>query len=251
MQDRPSSLPLSRLSLRERERGLVLGGVGTGKSTLADVLGQEFVNRYRSQNARRLILDSKPRYRGEWLVNGISAKRRYKRWDHGEAIRNSVICDDPHDLERAFHMAPNVICQGESGADIPRLVECAEAFLRSSRAGRPQLLQVDEAKDYYHENGMSRGGNDAILRSVRAGRERGTGCLICSQRTKGIPPSLMEELSRCYLFRMDYRADAKRLQEMGAPATMGPPRRAHEFIYWTKDEYEKVYGPYVLALPRR
>jgi hypothetical protein len=248
MQDPPSSVPLSRLSLRDRERGLVLGGTGTGKSTLADVLGREFVNRYRSQNARRLILDSKPRYRGEYLINGLPAKRRYKRWGHGAPIPRSVICDDPHDMERAFAMAPNVIVQGESISDVPRLVACASAFLRSSRAGRPQLLQVDEVLDFYHPNGMARGGDDAITRAVRAGRERGTGCLICSQRTKGIPAPLMEELSRCYLFRLDYRADAKRLQEMGAPVTMVPPRRAFEFVYWTKAEYEQVYGPYKLSI---
>ncbi len=58
----------------------------------------------------------------------------------------------------------------------------------------------------------------------------------------------MEELSRCYLFRLDYRADAKRLQEMGAPENLEPPRRMHEFRYWTKRDYETVYGPYKLSL---
>ena len=161
----PSSLQLDRLSLRARERGLVLGGTEAGKSTLADVLGSEFVQRYREKGARRLVLDSKPRYRGQYLLSGLPAKRRYKSWDHGSAIPGSVIVEDPHDLERAFSMGNTVIVQGDSGRDIPRLVACAGEFLRHSRAGRPQLLQVDEVLDFYHPNGAAKGGDDAITRS--------------------------------------------------------------------------------------
>src|ERR1035437_9164347 len=144
MTDQSSSLPLDRLSLRARERGLVLGGTEAGKSTLADILGADFITRYRDKGARRLVLDSKPRYRGQYLLSGLPAKRRYKSWDHGAAIPGSVICEDPRDLERAFGMGNTVICQGESGRDVPRLVAHASEFLRHSRAGRPQLLQVDE-----------------------------------------------------------------------------------------------------------
>jgi len=192
------SLPLGQISLRARERGILLGGTGAGKSTLADVLGQEFTTRYAGQGARRLYVDSKPRARGEFLMSGMPAKRRYKSWDHGNPIPGSVICEDPRDLERAFKMSPTVIAQGEGQRDVPRLTAMVAEFLRHSRAGRPQLLQVDEVLDFYHSNGMARGGDDAITRAVRAGRERGTACLICSQRTKSIPTPLLEELSRAY-----------------------------------------------------
>jgi hypothetical protein len=247
MTDQSSSLPLAQLSLRQRERGLVLGGTEAGKSTLADYLGSDFTQRYKSSGARRLVLDTKPRYRAQYLLSGMTAKRRYKSWDHGASIPGSILVEDPRDLERAFGMGNTVIVQGESGSDIPRVVACAADFLRHSRAGRPQLLQVDEVLDFYHSNGASKGGDDAITRSVRAGRERGTACLICSQRTKGIPPPIMEELSRCYLFRMDFKADAKRLQEMGAPEAMQPPTEQYDFRYWTKRAYGNVYGPYRLT----
>lgn len=240
--------PLSRLSLRARERGFVLGGTEAGKSTLADHLGREFVQRYAHQHGRRLILDTKPRYRAAYELSGLSAKRRFRKWDHGQSIANSVIVDNPDDLERGFKMASTVIVQSETARDIGRVVQAAAEFLRASRAGRPQLLQVDEIRDFYYPNGSARGGDDAIERCVRAGRERGTGVLICGQRTKGIPATLMEELSKCYLFRLDYNADVRRLQEMGAPAAMRPPRQAFSFYYWTKRDYPTVYGPYRLEL---
>lgn len=242
-------IELGRLSLRRSERGLLIGGTGVGKSTLADVLGEDFVQRYQRVKARRLILDSKPRYRGERTVGGLDAKRRYKNWDHGAAVRNSVVVDDPNDIEFAFSQrnCSTVIVQGESSRDIPRLVYAAHRFLMSSRAKRPQLLQVDESLDFFHPNGQPRGGDDSILRSARAGRERGTAALYCSQRTRGIPPQLMEELERLYAFRLDYKADAKRFQEMGAPE-ITLPRRNREFVYWWKGDYDHVYGPYKLNL---
>ena len=52
-----AQVELGRLSLRRSERGLLIGGTGVGKSTLADVLGEDFVYRYRGAKARRLILD--------------------------------------------------------------------------------------------------------------------------------------------------------------------------------------------------
>lgn len=226
-----------------------MGGTGTGKSTLADVLGADFVERYRGKKARRLILDSKPRYRAEWQSNGISARRRYKKWDHGEVVAGSVVIDDPNDLEMAFKRGfQTVIIQGETRDDIPRLVHAASLFLKDSRTGRPQLLQVDETMDFFHGNGSPIGGSDAILRASRAGRERGTAALYCSQRTRGIPAQLMEELERLYAFRLDYKQDAKRFQEMGAPE-FPLPSEPYRFMYWYKSgNYNKVFGPYKLNI---
>ncbi len=244
-------LQLSQISLRRGERGgaLVLGGSNSGKSTLADLLGQEYVLRYRHLGASRLILDSKPRFRAEWEMTGLSAARRYRHWDHGAVVRDSVLLQDPHDLERALRMHSNVIIQGESGADLGRLLAAAEAYLRRSRAGRPQLLQVDETLDFFHTNGAARGGTDVILRASRAGGERGTLPLYCSQRTKGMPPQLIEELKRCYLFLMDFEADVARLVEAGAPRDTRPPQEERQFLFWTKRDRRRWYGPYRLRLP--
>jgi hypothetical protein len=245
----PNPVALGKLSLRQRERGFVVGGVGTGKSTLMDVLGADFVSRY--PKGRRLILDSKPRYKADRRADGMSAKRLYRNQTHGQAVRGSVLVETPDDLDLAWSTgARTTIAQCESSRDVPRLVEIAAAFLAQARSDRPQLLQVDETMDFYHSNGGPKGGDDAITRVARAGRERGCGALFGAQRTRGIPPTLLEEMNRLYCLRIDYVADAKRLPEMGAPAKIVGmiPQKPHQFLYWTKEEYSTLFGPYRLDL---
>src|SRR5579871_4962564 len=245
MGTRRPPLTLDALSLRKAERAFLAGGTETGKSTLADYLGLDFVRRYGvssdgyrlpvKKRARRLLLDSKPRYRARWTVQGVSAARRYKSWDHGPLVPNSVVVDDLADLRSAWELSDceTVIVQGRGRREIPRLVAAADLFLEDCRASQPHLLQVDETMDFFYPNGSPIGGNDAILQFARAGRERGGAALYCSQRTKGIPAQLMEELTRLYAFRLDYKADAKRFQEMGAPP-FPLPTEIHQFMYWYK-----------------
>lgn len=241
---------LEQISLRQRERGFVVGGTDTGKSTLADMLGAEFIERYAAQDARRLILDTKPRYRAEFTARGGPAKRRYKAWDHGPALGGSVVVDEPGDLKLAWETGYRTAIAQGNGDDpsvIARLSATAATFLESSRTGRPQLLQVDESMDFFHANGAPIGGNNALVRTARAGRERGTSGLYCSQRTKNIPAQLMSEMSRLYCFRLDFKADARRLEEMGAPP-FPLPTKTQQFMYWWKGDYEHVWGPYKLNL---
>lgn len=255
-------LSLDRIAVRDQERGFVCGGTDSGKSTLMDELGAWFVHHYAARHARRLILDSKPRYRAQWTAAGTPASRRYRRWAHGAAVPGSVVVDEPEQLELAWRTgARTVIAQCDSRAELARLVSTAAVFLADSRASRPQLLQVDETLDFYHSNGSPRGGNDVLERASTGGRERGTAALYGAQRTRGIPPALMGMMSRLYAFRIDYRADAKRYAEMGAPerarGLLWVPAHEHEFYYWWKGdrahprEYHTVYGPLILALPEK
>jgi hypothetical protein len=238
-----SSMGLGRLSLRQKERGLLAGGTRAGKSTLADALGEDFLLRYR--NARRLILDTKPRYRAQWLPNGLSAARLYKHWDHGEVIPGSVLVETPAEMLRAFKMGHRT-CIVSSKRWAARQDACCEAFLEDSRAGRPQLLQVDETCHHFYSNGAPKG-SGALVDVAMGGAERGCSALYCTQRTKGISPHLLEHMDRLYAFRLDAKADAKRFQEFGAPP-ITLPQTPHRFVYWTKADYTTVYGPYQLSL---
>lgn len=245
----PARVQLDQISLRQKDRGFVVGGSGYGKSVLADLLGADFVSRYWRQGGRRLIADSKPRYRAAYSVTGRSAQRRYKHWDHGRVIPNSVVVDTPADLRLAWDTGyRTVIVQGEGSRDIPRLVAACSLFLKDSRARRPQLLHINETLDFFHGNGAPRGGDDVLIRAPRAGRERGTASLYESQRTRGIPASIMEEMNRCYRFLIDYEADAKRLAEFGMPPHE-PPADEFLFLYWTKMARSKVWGPYTVDVP--
>lgn len=227
-----------------------MGGTDTGKSTTAEALLQDFYHRY--PTSRILILDSKPRFRAERDAHGRSVKRRYRNWSHGPVVPGSAVVSEPAELDLAYSTGARVaIAQGQHVRDVAALTGCARRFLDTSRANRPQLLVVDETMDFFSPNGTPRGGDDVLQRVARAGRERGTAALYCTQRTRGIPAQLMEEMTRCYLFRLDYKADVKRLWEMGFPQGVEPPTARHSFLYWTKSDYGRVWGPYKLDLPKR
>lgn len=241
-------IDLAQISLRRNERALIVGGVESGKSTLADALRADFTNRYRRLKVRVLIVDTKPRYRAEFLANGLSAARRYKKWAHGPVIPGSVVADTPQQMLKAFDRGvTTVIIQSESSTDLDRLMQCIKAFLRTSKANRPQLAQIDETLDWFHSNGMPRGGDDSIIQLGRAGRERGTAVEYCAQGTIGLNRTLVSELKRLYALRLDNEDDVKRLRKMGAPE-FPPPTEPHTFWYWTKDDFYRIWGPYKLSL---
>lgn len=244
-------VPLSAIELLHKERFLAVGGTDSGKSTLLDILGAAYLNRYAHRGARRLILDSKPRYRAQYTVQHAPAARRYRSWGHGPIIPDSVVVDDVNDLDLAWKTgARTVIVQCESRRELPRLLAAADAFLKSSRATRPQVLQVDETGDFYHSNGSPRGGDDVLERAARAGRERGTACLFGNQRTKGMAEPIMSQITKIACFRLDAAGDTKRLNEMGMPKFV-MPTEPQVFRYWTKTAYTKVFGPYRLTLRDR
>lgn len=250
MQTREQALTFDQLSMRERERALLLGGTGSGKTTLLQLLLSDFYARY--PTSRIMILDSKPRFRAEFLPTGISARRRYRHWGPGEAIPSSIVVGSPDELGNAWTQTRIVIAQCERQVDRWQLVACAERFFNDARHSRPQLLCVDETADFFHSNGAPiSGSSDALIRVARAGRERGTAALYCSQRARSLPSSIIEEMSQLYLFVLDGESDLKRCIEMGAPRWIEPPARDHEFKVWAKRDRRHVYGPYQLDLEGR
>ena len=243
-----TQLTFDQISLRERERALLLGGTGSGKTTLEELLISDFYMRY--PTGRILILDSKPRFRGDYLPTGISAKRRYRHWKPGRPIAGSVVINHPSQLRDAWKTANRVvIAQAERAAEYPLLVACAEEFYNSARHTQEQLIAVDETADFFHINGSPLANtSDALVRIARSGRERGTADLYCSQRARSLPSSIIEEMSQLYLFVLDGMADLKRCVEMGAPSWIEPPEEPFQFNLWTKRDRRRVYGPYTVDL---
>lgn len=228
---------LESIGLRKSERGLIVGGTGCGKSTLAEFLIPQFASEY--PKSRILVVDSKPRFRAEWLSTGMSAKKKYAHWDHGAKLQNSMLLDrgaNPDDvLNNAWRHGRIALAQTESSSEIPWSVAVISAFLGQARASRPQLVYVDEGLDFFHSNSAARGGNDALLRVARAGRERGCGLLLSTQRPPGIPVQIRSELTKLYLFRLDYSEDVKSLGEMGYPFRDNPsPDEDRIFRFWDK-----------------
>lgn len=243
---RAAPITIGRISLRRNESGLLAGGTQVGKSTLSDELAADYLHRY--PKSRELLLDTKPRYQAEYLPNGMPAKRLYRKWDHGAYLPGSMLVESPEDLRRCYQLGyRRAIVQSKGWA--PKHDVIADAFLEDSRRGRPQLLRVDETCDHFHGNGMPKGAGSVVVVS-RAGAERGTGGLYCTQRTKGISGHLMEHMFRLWAFRLDNTADAKRFAEFGAPP-FPLPTEVGSFMYWTKLDYYRVHGPYRLILNGR
>ena len=225
----------------------MLGGTGSGKSTLSERLFLQFRRDF--PTSRVLILDSKPRFRAEWTPQGIKATRRYRSWDHGPLVPDSVAVHTLAEFDEVWSRDyPVIVAQvTDENDDVGPLTEIAQRFFRRSRASVPQLLVVDEGMDFYTESASPvKGSLPSIKRTSRAGRERGMALLFCSQRSRNIPVQIMSEMSKLYLFRLDFVNDTKRLMEMGAP-DMDCPEDDHLFYYWTKTNRKTVYGPYKLG----
>src|SRR5579862_3653776 len=138
---RTGALPDS-LSLKPRDRAIIMGTSDSGKSTLANHQLTAFRNDY--PNARILVSDTKPRWRGERLTDGTSAKRLYKKMAPGDFIPGAVIVQHPRDWALAWDKANNptqtVIMQNvnlSSDQNARWQAHCAERFFRELDYRRP------------------------------------------------------------------------------------------------------------------
>lgn len=247
--------PATVLEVPRDGRGLAVGKTGKGKSYLIEWLISRWLNRYQTM-ARVLILDSKPRYRAEFQLDGLPARSHYKHWKRGNVIPGSVRLDlvNPRAELRAVWRQEDyrnrvAIAQHDMGLDhIESLRACAYWFYNDARDKYAQLLVADEYADYYGSSGTSRRG-DPILQVIRAGRERNVAFLGGTQRPKSIPVASLTELANLYYFGTAFDQDVERLAEMGyrAPVDHDYLKR-HRYSFWFYgDEYPDAAGYYRIA----
>lgn len=235
-----AQLGLGHIALPRRGRGLCVGMTESGKSTLAERLIADWRQQYGAQ-ARVLIIDSKPRFRAETQLSGLSAKPLYKHWDHGAAVPGSYrldLANPSAELKGVWRYGGQVAIAQGPRQHLPWLKYAADRFYNDSRAKYAQLLYVDELADFYDSTGHSSAG-DPFLQAVRSGRERGVSVLAASQRPRAIPKSVITELTNLYLFDLAYDKDLEHLQEMGLhePVDMARIRRnPHSFYFFSRKE---------------
>lgn len=99
----------------------------------------------------------------------------------------------------------------------------ASEFFRLTTTRKPGLLYVDEMYDVMHGTNA----DAAILRAIRAGRERGLAVLVGAQRPRWIPLSILTECTVFYTFHLEYVDDVKYLRRFGPPLEHIPT--AHDF----------------------
>jgi hypothetical protein len=235
------------IDLHSGQRGCLIGGAGTGKSTLGTELCRRFLAQY--PKGLVVIIDTKPRYRATWLLNGLRAS--YKRWVKGDTLAGSVAIHSARELgDRQLVHSRCVIFQsmhpnGEPVTDYEdQAADLAERVFRISHPGQPTLLYVDETYDLAHGAGgiVDR----RLLRTVRAGRERNMSVLMGAQRPRSIPLPILTESNRLYVFELEFEDDRKYLQRHGAELRTIPT--GHAFVMAERGRGGKREGLFELAL---
>lgn len=232
----PQRLTYQDIKLMPRERHLFLGKTRSGKSTLMDHLAQHWTQT--EPNSRTLILDSKPRFRAEWELNGLTAARRYKKWRRGPSVPDSVALDfSGHSgsiraqLKQAWALGYHtVVAQTAEQSQLDYLRAAAHWFYADARDSYSQLLVVDELADFFGTTGSASRG-DALLKAVRSGGEMNIAFAGAAQRPKGLPQSFMTEVSAVYLFQLQSFKDMTHLETLGLPGDAAPPGRKYVFFY--------------------
>lgn len=216
----------------------VAGKRGTGKSTLLEVLMKEYQLAYSKEKlpVRTLIIDTKPRFKAESELYGVktSVSRRYRKWGYGSEIipgsfalpqRGSI----KSNLDQIWRLGGTVaIASTERELEWGWASEAARVFYEGYGSKHPRLLFVDELSDFFVNRSLS----DIFQRVARNGRERDCAFIAGSQRPRKIPVEIMSEMSRVYLFHIDYSEDVKNILRYGVPQDTIIPSMGHTFFMY-------------------
>lgn len=227
------------LLLQKNSRAFAVGTTGTGKSTLMEVLMAEYIRAYNTTKnlVRCLIIDTKPRWRAEREVNGLSTdlSGRYNKWEYGSGvIPNSYTLHQRASIKQQLdqiwsYKSSIAIVQTEKEEEWEWASEVAVKFYEGYGAAVPRLVIVDELADFYKKRMLA----DIFQRIARNGRERGVALICGSQRPRKIPVEILTEMTRLYMFELDNKDDTDRVQEMGIPELVYKPS-GFEFFLWDK-----------------
>lgn len=223
------------------ERHYLYGDTRTGKSAFDD-WEMRTISETRP-DCMQVLVDSKPRFRAETERMPFNAKGRrsaawrYKGWQKGPTVPNSVVVDlnSPHPF-RGMWTRPGEIAILQSGdeSDWRRMLTLLMAFTKAQIGERERHLTVDEILDFYGRNTMSiRSREDVFYRAARAGGERNIGMTLASQYVIGLPILIRKQWTRVTLFHLSTEREIKILNEMGIDADASP-RGNYEFYQWTK-----------------
>lgn len=219
-------------------RGAIIGTPGSGKSMLLFTLLKALRIKY--PDSIHLIIDSKPRFRADYKLSGLHM--RYKNMFYGDKVKDSVIINSVEDVQIAISKGYKVLIAQITDDEftVSRLSEIGFEFYKTATKKQIRWIWVDEALDFFTPSGAEvRGSVPFIIKTARAGREKGCNLVFGAQRLKGIPMVVLESVSQLYLFHMDYTPELVRLKDMGLTITT-TPKKFHEFYYWDRKNRESV-----------
>lgn len=217
------SVHLQNLVPGPGERVATFGRSRSGKSSLMD--WEIRVVQDQRPTCMQILVDTKPRFRAEKIRGPIKYRNRrdasklYDHWAKGPVVPNSVVVPlwDDHPFRGLWHKDnPSEVAILQSGdeTDWPRMLQLLKAFVNAQIKDRERRLVFDEVLDFYGRNtfGIAGHKNDVIYRTARAGGERLIGLELGAHRVHGLPPLVLNMLSRVNLFHLAEDADLKHLR---------------------------------------
>jgi hypothetical protein len=260
-QQQISSVHLSRLAPQPGERVATFGRSRTGKSSLMDWEVREVQNS--RPTCMQILVDTKPRFRAEKIrgrvVPGIKASYKnrrdagklYDHWAKGPVVPNSVVVPlwDDHPFRGLWNKdnpSEVAILQSGNQADWPRMLALLTQFVDAQIKDRERRIVVDEVLDFYNRQTFGIAGHkaDVFYRTARAGGERSIGLELGAHRVHGLPPLILNMLSRVNLFHLSDDSDLIHLRRSVGIKDAESPTGDFVFRQWVVNPGGKLSVPF-------
>lgn len=204
----------------------------------------------------QLLVDTKPRFRAEKIRGPLHQKQRkdaaklYRAWSKGPVVPNSVVVPlwDDHPFRGLWNKdnpGEIAILQSGNSADWKRMLQLLTAFTEAQIPDRERRIVVDEVLDFYNRNTWGIDGkNDPLYRVARAGGERSIGIELGAHRVHGLPPLILNMLSRVNLFHLADDGDLRHLRSSVGIKDAESPTGDFVFRQWVVTPGGKLSEPF-------
>ena len=198
----------------------------------------------------QILVDTKPRFRAEKIrgrtLSGVPASFRnrrdagklYEHWQKGPVVPNSIVVPmhDEHPFRGLWNKdnpSEVAILQSGDAHDWPYMLRLLEHFCSAQIKGRERRIVVDESLDFYNRNTWGIDSkHDVFYRTARAGGERAIGIELGAHRVHGLPPLVLNMLSRVNLFHLADDSDLIHLRRSVGIKDAESPHGEYVFRQW-------------------
>jgi hypothetical protein len=211
----------------------------------------------------QVLVDTKPRFRAEKqrgrVLAGVSASYKnrkpagklYEHWAKGPVVPNSVLVPlwDAHPFKGLWNRdnpSEVAILQSGDAKDWPRMLQLLIAYCAAQIKDRERRMVVDEVLDFYNRQtfGIAGHSQDVFYRTARAGGERSIGIELGAHRVHGIPPLILNMLSRVNLFHLSDDSDLVHLRRSVGIKDAESPTGDFVFRQWVVNPGGELSKPF-------